>query len=169
MTVIGDYSYVNRGTIVGSGKIGKFCSIGYYCQIGMHDHPIRFASTSPLTYGRRNLFGKACCWDDFSAPPVIGNDVWIGSGAQVLQGVTVGDGAVVASGAVVNKPVPPYVIVGGVPARILKNRFDYDRTEALMRLRWWDSPFDDLQELADLFGTPDWAISTETSAMGRRI
>jgi acetyltransferase-like isoleucine patch superfamily enzyme len=155
-TEIGDYSYVNRGTIIASGAIGKFCSIGYYCQIGMPEHPAGFASTSPATYGRRNIFGKACSWNDYPQPPVIGSDVWVGSGAQILQGITIGDGAIVAAGAIVTKSVAPYAVVGGVPARILKNRFECSRIEALLRLQWWEVPLDQLQRHADLFGTTDW-------------
>ena len=155
-TEIGDYFYVNRGTIIASGTIGKFCSIGYYCQIGMPVHPTGFASMSPATYGRRNIFGKPCTWNDYPQPPVIGSDVWVGSGAQILQAVTIGDGAIVAAGAVVTKAVSPYSVVGGVPARMLKSRFNGRQIEALMRLRWWDAPFDQLQRYANLFGTTEW-------------
>jgi virginiamycin A acetyltransferase len=153
---IGDHSYVNRGTIVASGTIGRFCSIGYYCQIGMHAHPTSFASTSPHTYGCQNLFGKPCAWNELSEPPSIGNDVWIGSMAQILQGVVVGDGAIIAAGAVVTKNVPPYAIVGGIPAKVLKYRFDQSRIDALLRLRWWDMSPDELQKLHEMFGTPAW-------------
>jgi len=164
-TEIGDYSYVNRGTIIASGTIGRFCSIGYYCQIGMPEHPAGFASTSPATYGRRNIFGRACSWNDYPRPPVMGSDVWVGSGAQILQGVTIGDGAIVAAGAIVTKTIPPYAVVGGVPARILKSRFDSSRIETLMRLRWWDAPLDHLQHYAHLFGTTDWnALAIQIAA-----
>jgi virginiamycin A acetyltransferase len=155
---IGDHSYVNRGTIVASGTIGRFCSVGYYCQIGMHEHPAGFASTSPSTYRRQNLFGKPCAWDELSRPPLIGNDVWIGSMAQILQGVVVGDGAIVAAGAVVTKAVPPYAIVGGIPAKLLRYRFDQSRIDALLRLQWWDMSDDDLQKLHEMFGTSAWNI-----------
>jgi virginiamycin A acetyltransferase len=161
---IGDFSYVNMGTIIASGTIGKFCSIGYYCQIGLPEHPIAFASTSPLTYGPQNLFGKVSSWNDFPNPPMIGHDVWVGSGAQILQGVTIGHGAVVAAGAIVTKSVPPYSVVGGVPARIIKSRFDSSRIEALLRMRWWDAPLDELARNADLFGKKDWQVS----AVGKR-
>lgn len=160
---IGDYSYVNRSTIIGSATIGKFCSIGYYCQIGMPQHPVAFPSTSPRTYGRRNLFSSACSWDDFSHPPAIGSDVWIGSGAQVLQGVTIGDGAVVGAGTVVTKAVPPYSVVVGVPGRILRYRFDDIQIEALLRLRWWNLPLEKIKDLPGLFGTTSWDVSARCS------
>jgi virginiamycin A acetyltransferase len=155
---IGDHSYVNKGTIVASGTIGRFCSIGYYCQIGMHAHPVDFASTSPYTYGRKNVFGRPCAWNELTRPPEIGNDVWIGSMAQILQGVVIGDGAIVAAGAVVTKNVPPYAIVGGIPAKVLKYRFDQGRIDGLLQLRWWDMPADELQKLHGMFGIPDWNI-----------
>src|SRR5205807_5564943 len=84
---IGSYSYVNQGSIIASGAVGKFCSIGYYCQIGMPEHPIDRLSTSPFTYGQKNIFGLPGSWVEFPSPPVIGNDVWIGSHSIVLQGV----------------------------------------------------------------------------------
>lgn len=153
---IGDYSYVNLRTIIASGSVGKFCSIGYSCQIGMPEHPVEFASASPRTYGRRNVFQSPCTWNDYSHPPRIGNDVWIGSAAIVLQDVEIGDGAIVAAGAIVNKSIPPYTISAGVPARVIRDRFDCERTDALARLRWWDLPMNELQAYARLFGTRDW-------------
>jgi acetyltransferase-like isoleucine patch superfamily enzyme len=156
--VLGDCSYVTRGTIIGPAVIGKFCSVGNYCQIGMPEHPLTFVSTSPRTYGRSNVFGKRDDWNDFPRPPVIGNDVWIGSGAQVLQGVKVGDGAVLAAGAIVTKDVPPYAIVAGVPARILRYRFDENRIQTLLRLKWWDWPIEKLKDHSGSFSTPDWSF-----------
>ena len=69
---------------------------------------------------------------------IIGNDVWIGYEAVILAGVTIGDGAIIGSRAVVTKDVPPYTIVGGVPARPIRRRFDDETVEALLHLRWWD-------------------------------
>lgn len=69
---------------------------------------------------------------------VIGNDVWIGFGATILSGVTVGDGAVIGARALVSKDVPPYAIVGGVPAKVLKHRFDEDTVQGLLKLEWWN-------------------------------
>src|SRR5690349_2324055 len=93
---IGENSYVNAGTVIGSGTIGKYCSIGYSCQIGMPEHPVSYLSTSPRTYGRKNIFGAPPYWNDYASPPLIENDVWIGSHALVLQGVQIGNGAIVA-------------------------------------------------------------------------
>ncbi len=135
---LGDFTYVNSGSILVSGRIGKFCSIGAYCQIGPHEHPVAFGSTSPFIYGRSNILGVPAEYDECAAPPAIGNDVWIGSLAVVLQRVKVGDGAVIAAGAVVTKDVPAYAIVGGVPARVLRMRFDDETAQSLLTSRWWD-------------------------------
>lgn len=111
---IADYSYCSPGTTIFNGtQIGKYCSIGYHVQIGCPEHPLRFFSTSPTVY-RNNHIKKYCSWqeDDFISPVKIGNDVWIGSNAIILQGVTIGDGAVVAAGAVVTHDIPPFLIWG---------------------------------------------------------
>lgn len=112
---IGDNSYCSPGTVVFNGcSIGSFCSIGYNVQIGCPEHPINFFSTSPRIY-RNPKIKKYCCWpeDDFINPVVIENDVWIGSNAVILQGVTIGTGAIIAAGAVVTKNVPSFSIWGG--------------------------------------------------------
>jgi virginiamycin A acetyltransferase len=153
---IGDYSYANDYTLIGSGKIGKFCSIGYFCEIGMHEHPIDYVSTSPFIYGSKNIFSEECCWDDFASPPIIGNDVWIGSKATILQGVLVSDGAVIAAGSVVTKNVPPYAIVAGVPAKILRYRFNPDKIRALLAMQWWNMPLSKLLQNKSLFRSKDW-------------
>ncbi|MEM5663830.1 CatB-related O-acetyltransferase [Bacillus toyonensis] len=112
---------MNSDTRIISGIIGKFCSISYGCQIGMSEHPTNYISTSPYSYGSSNIFGITPYFEEVHSPPIIGNDVWIGGRVIILQGVTIGDGAIIAAGAVVNKDVPPYTIVGGVPAKPIKN------------------------------------------------
>ena len=77
---------------------------------------------------------------------VIGNDVWIGYEAVILSGVTIGDGAIVAARSVVTRDVPPYTIVGGVPARPIRRRFDQETIDALLELRWWDWPLEKLSK-----------------------
>jgi acetyltransferase-like isoleucine patch superfamily enzyme len=168
---IGDYSYVNDGTLIGSGTIGKFCSIAYYCEIGMHEHPLDYVSTSPFIYGTPNIFAEAECWNDFPSPPIVGNDVWIASGAKVLQGVRISDGAVVAAGAVVTKDVPPYAIVAGVPARIIRYRFGPEQIERLLTLQWWNmSPAELLRNGSFFRAGKDWFrhLPAATVASGRK-
>jgi virginiamycin A acetyltransferase len=92
-----------------------------------------------------------------NGPIVIGNDVWSGFGSLVQSGVTVGDGAVIAAGAVVTKDVPPYAIVGGVPARIIRYRFDETTRQALLRIRWWDWPETKVQAHVDQLASPSIA------------
>ncbi len=147
---LGDFSYVNRGAILFSGKIGRFCSIAHYSQIGAEQHPVRHLSTSPFIYGKGNLVGSPFNYEEFPEPPVIGSDVWIGSSAVILQGVTVGHGAIVASGAVVTKNVEPFKIVGGVPAREIGQRFPVEVINRLLDLAWWEWPSEELVRLAPL-------------------
>lgn len=123
--------------------IGKFCAIasGVTFIMGSANHRIGSISTYPFA-----VFGGA--WAE-SIPPhfdqlpfkgdiVIGNDVWIGRKSVILPGVTVGDGAILAAYSIVTKDVPPYAVVGGNPARFIKNRFDEELTALLMELKWWD-------------------------------
>ena len=155
---IGDYTYVNAGSIIASGVIGKYCSIGYFCQIGMPEHPLSYLSTSPKLYGCGNILGLPGCWDHYRQPPSIGSDVWIASQAVVLQGVKIGDGAVIGAGAVVTRDVEPYAICCGVPARLVRKRFSDEDIDALLSWRWWDFPEDELRRHAGAFHTvyPHW-------------
>lgn len=124
-------------------KIGKFCSIacGAKFLFTSGNHSLRSLSTYtfPIFFEEWGLDAKDICsaWDN-KGDIVIGNDVWIGYEALILSGVTVGDGAIIGSRAVVTKDVPPYTIVGGVPAKPIRRRFDGAVIERLEKLRWWD-------------------------------
>lgn len=137
---IGSYSYCNRGTTIFNGcKIGSYCSIGYNVHIGAPEHPLKFYSTSPNVY-RYNSIKDLCPWpiDDILTPVVIGNDVWIGNNAVILQGCKIGDGSVVAAGAIVTHDVESYTIVGGVPAKKIKDRIPSEIKRKLTESKWWD-------------------------------
>ena len=147
---IGRYTYVSDHTLISSAKIGAFCSISSYCQIGGAAHPLDFASTSPIFLEGHNAWDKHLASVPFDPykTTVIGNDVWIGTHALIRSGVTVGDGAVIGMGAVVTKDVGPYEIWGGNPARLIRKRFDDDTVEKLLALRWWELDDETLSECA---------------------
>ena len=126
-------------------KIGKFCSIacGAKFLFNSANHALGSLSTYtfPIFYEEWGLDRRsvADAWDN-KGDIVVGNDVWIGYEAVILSGVTIGDGAVIGARAVVTKDVPPYTIMGGVPARPIRRRFDEATVETLLRLRWWEWP-----------------------------
>lgn len=158
---MGNYSYIGRGTIIHNTTIGKFCSISDFCVIGLPGHSTNTLSTSPLFSGIHN--GTKSSWVNKNMPhtPVdvkIGNDVWIGYRAIIPVNVTVGDGAVIAAGAVVTKDVPPYAVVGGVPAKVIKYRFSQDVIEKLLDLRYWDRPDEEIKKNINLFQKEDLSI-----------
>lgn len=155
---MGDYTYFSRGSLMGSGSVGNYCSIAPYVQIGMPNHPTKFPSTSPFMYGSFHSSRRDASSDEMPSPPSIGHDVWIGSGAHILQGVTIGHGAVVAAGAVVTRSVAPYTIVTGVPARPLRRRFPDAACDELLRLQWWNLPREQLEAHPEWFTT---ALSIE--------
>ncbi|WP_298022675.1 CatB-related O-acetyltransferase [uncultured Dysosmobacter sp.] len=124
--------------------IGKFCSIacGAKFLFNSANHTLNSLSTYtfPLFYEAwGHGMSPAEAWDN-KGDIVIGNDVWIGYEAVILAGVTVGDGAIIGARAVVTKDVPPYTIVGGVPARTIRRRFSQEVIDTLLKLRWWDWP-----------------------------
>ncbi|HSV68807.1 MAG TPA: CatB-related O-acetyltransferase [Methylibium sp.] len=150
---LGAFSYAVSGFYFAC-RIGRYCSFGEQVQIGRHPHPMHWASTSPFFYTRFDAVldqplpsgADLVPHKDFPhrTRPVtakittIGNDVWIGHGAFVLPGVSIGDGAVVAAQSVVTKDVPPYAVVAGSPARVVKYRFPEAQIEALRASRWWE-------------------------------
>ncbi|MEM9138195.1 MAG: CatB-related O-acetyltransferase [Pseudomonadota bacterium] len=154
---IGRYSYCGYDCAVLFTDIGGFCSIANSVTFGGAMHPTDYVSTSSAF-----LEWKDSLKHRFAHHPTperkrttIGHDVWIGTGAMVRPGVQVGDGAVIGMGAVVTRDVAPYDIVGGNPARVIRNRFEPEITAALLELAWWDMDDAEIQALAPLFTDPE--------------
>ena len=130
--------------------IGKYCSIAEGVKFICGEHSTSLVSTYPL--GILPFVESVPEIDSITKGPIaVGNDVWIGTNAIVLSGVTVGDGAVVAAGAVVTRDVPPYAMVAGVPARVIKMRFTVEQIESLLRIAWWHWPEDRIKANIGLF------------------
>lgn len=136
--------------------IGKFCSIA--CGARFLFTSANHAQTSLSTYPFPIFFEEwgldvqniTAAWDN-RGDIVIGNDVWIGYEAIILSGVTIGDGAIIGARAVVTKDVPPYTIVGGVPAKPIRKRFSEDAVSALLKIQWWNWPPERIREhIADI-------------------
>lgn len=163
------YSSIGRGSYIGGGskiefaRIGRFCSIAQNVTVIRGKHPSHdFVSTSPSFYspkspnglsfveGDKSIFDEYS-WVDKNVSIEIGNDVWIGQNACIMEGTTIGDGAIVAAGSYVVKSVPPYAIVGGVPAKIIRYRTSEDNIKKLLEVKWWDKEIDYLKEHCDDF------------------
>ncbi len=135
---IGDFTYINKGSSVFSKcTIGKYCSISSNVTIGAKEHNYNMVTTHPILYDKK-YSKKNICFESTAEKIEIGNDVWIGIGVVVLRGVKVGNGAVLGAGSVITKDVPPYSIVGGVPAKIIKYRFDENKIKEIEASNWWD-------------------------------
>ena len=124
--------------------IGSFVSIGKGVCVGQGNHPQNYLSTSPYTYLNRMEFKSVDTpdhpeWEQLK-PVHIGNDVWIGDGVWIKNAITIGDGAIIGAKAVVTHDVPPYAVVTGIPAKVLKYRFAPEIITELLRLKWWDLP-----------------------------
>lgn len=161
---IGPYSYgrpkirfANWGAKL---TIGSYCSIADQVEIMLGgNHRADWASTYPFS-AFREQWPEAPAGLDHQGPTadvVIGHDVWIGSGALILPGVTIGSGAIIAARAVVSRNVPAYAVVAGVPARVMRQRFDDATITALLDCAWWDLPRDAVAALIPLIQSPDTA------------
>ena len=163
---IGKYSYLN-------GKIGRFTSIAPFVRCNAGKHPISYpyAATSPSFYTLENTkgqnghtFATEECFNQFAYYDhnkkytiEIGNDCWIGEGAFLVGGIKISDGAIVYAHAVVTKDIPPYAIVGGVPAKILGYRYSEKDVEFLLKIKWWTNTYDWFKE--------NWKLLTDISAL----
>ena len=147
-STIGRYSYVGPNSWVCIAEVGSFCSFAANVNIGLGNHTMQYKSTSPIFTEVVNATGHSWIKQEKSLPfkrTIIGNDVWIGYGAKVISGVKIGDGACIGAGALVTKDVPPYAIVGGVPAKIIKYRFSPKTIEFLINEKWWEFSDDELK------------------------
>lgn len=134
---LGVHSYFARNAQAAYLTVGKYCSIGPNFCCGLGIHPTNMMSTSPYFYR-----GKI----EEHKQTTIGNDVFIGANVTVLDGVTIADGAVIGAGAVVTKDIPPYAIAVGVPAKVIKYRFDEQTIEELLNEQWWNKKEDEINE-----------------------
>lgn len=138
---INDYSYISGNSRISNTKIGKFCSIGPNLTSGWGIHPINGISTSPVFYSQNKIFGFSLSKENKTIERKeikIGNDVFIGMNATILDGVTIEDGAIIGAGAVVSKNIPPYAIAVGCPIKIMKYRFTERQIESLLSIKWWN-------------------------------
>ncbi|MFT4802864.1 MAG: acetyltransferase-like isoleucine patch superfamily enzyme [Psychroserpens sp.] len=138
---IGENTYISVNSRISETYIGKFCSIGPNLLCGWGIHPTNGISTSPMFYSNLNQAGYSYVKEskiEEREVITIGNDVFIGMNVTILDGVKIGNGAIIGAGSVVTKDVPDYAIVGGVPAKLIKYRFDEYTVSQLLKLKWWD-------------------------------
>jgi acetyltransferase-like isoleucine patch superfamily enzyme len=162
---LGDFTYIAHGTSISKCNIGKFCCIGPNCTIGLSKHPTKdFVSSHPIFYSMikqsQISFADQSYFEEFE-PISIANDVWIGFNVIIVDGVTVGNGAFIAAGSVVTKDVPPYAIVGGVPAKLIRYRFDENQIQKLIKMQWWDKDIEYLKKNYKKFHHIDDLISID--------
>lgn len=154
---IGRHSYCGSDCVIDHVTIGAFCSISDNVYIGGAEHPIDWVSTSPAFHDIKHSSPRTRIFREKlpeRKTTEIGNDVWIGHGVCIKEGVKVADGAVIAMGAVVTKDVEPYAVVAGVPAKIIKYRFDETTRQGLINSQWWNFSDVELAKAASFIKEP---------------
>lgn len=156
---IGDFTYIGiKARLCGKSKIkiGKYCCIGNYVLINPASHPLNWLSVHPFQYKKAldyKLYGNMPdnlnykIFDETPKSVEIGHDVWIGEDACIMGGVKIHTGAVIGAKAVVTKDIPPYAVAVGVPAKVIKYRFEKDIIERLLKSCWWDLPYEFIKTL----------------------
>lgn len=153
----GNFVYIANRTIINNTIIGSYCSIGPGCKMGLGIHPIHRISTFPAFFSAAKQCQLSFCDKELFKEYErinIGNDVWIGANAIILDGIKIGDGAVIAAGAVVTKDVEAYAIIGGVPANVIKKRFSDIEIEKIQKTQWWNKDIEWIKKNYKLFNDP---------------
>ena len=158
-STLGEYSYISQYSIVNKSEIGKFCSIAHGCYIGLWEHNTQVTTHSFYLYEHSGNFVKG--YKNYNKDNIVttlGSDVWVGANAVILKGINVGDGAIIGASAVVTKDVPPYAIVVGNPAKIIKYRYNRDDIIWLLKIKWWDFSREKIKEIIEQNGFLDFEI-----------
>lgn len=165
-------TYIAENAWISFTHIGKFCSIGPNLVCGRGIHPVNGISTSPMFYSTMKQNGMTLSSRDKIEERkqiTIGNDVFIGANVTILDGVTIENGAVIGAGSLVNKNVPAYAVMGGVPARLIRYRFTKEQIDSFLRIQWWSWPADKLKivetnifQVEEFLKEFDQSISAET-------
>tara|TARA_B100000575_G_scaffold290357_1_gene293905 strand:+ start:372 stop:1073 length:702 start_codon:yes stop_codon:yes gene_type:complete len=157
-SVIDAHSYLGEDCRIILTEIGKFCSIGSSVKTSFASHPVNFVSTHPSTYSvhsnvrsfvQTESFRNNHSYTENGCFVTIGNDVWIGDNVSIFDGVTIGDGAIIGTNSLVIKAVPPYSIVAGNPAKLIRYRFSRKQIALLTDTEWWNLPESELKKLAN--------------------
>lgn len=163
-TFYGEYTYGSVPIVKSWGEgaqysVGKFCSLADNITIFLGgNHHVDFLTTYPF----QRIFKEVAdiAYSVSKGDVTIGNDVWIGSHATIMSGVIIGDGAVIGAYSVVTKDVPPYAIVGGNPAKLIRYRFDTETVVLLLKLQWWNWPIEKIRKHARALSQPstEWLL-----------
>jgi len=161
-SIIGTGTYIANNSVLRNCRVGAFCSIGPNISVIRGQHPTtKFVSTHPAFFSllkdtqagfnfiNQQYFPDFKFADEKAGLVVdIGNDVWIGAKAMIMEGVTIGDGVIVAAGSLVTRNLEPYGVYGGIPAKLIKKRFTDDQIDELLKIKWWNNDFDWLKQNA---------------------
>lgn len=153
---IGKYSYCGHNCFILDCEIHSFVSIADNCRLGGANHPIERVSSSPVFHKGKNLFHQN--FADFNeinnGKVIVFSDVWIGANAIIMSGVTIGVGSVVGAGSVVTHDIPPYEIWAGNPAKKIRDRFEENIKNDLLRIKWWEWDDEKIKRYSYLFNEP---------------
>jgi len=155
---LGSFTYLQSNTNIAHCKMGRYCSVGPNTLIANGIHPTDFISSHPLFYSEFPFWPEAGFSNEKIIEQhkevIIGHDVWIGANCYLNDGLTIGTGSIIAAGSIVVKDVPPYAIVGGVPAKVIRFRFSESVISKLMESKWWELDLTQLKKVESFFKKP---------------